>query len=606
MADVSSKLIQGGVQQELSLADPGLPSAGSDVLLRFPCGNTVRVHSLTLRLASPLIAEKLRSATLVPEGEASCVIVVDLDTELALFQHLLKFLYPITPRPQLTVHEAARLYPLCHKYSFSGVVDVCRQVLEGPDVPGLLGKSNPIDSPRTWVTACQWLELARGYSLPGLEAQCTKYIHSWSTAKIIIPPDEQLLDTIDWWLRKAYDGVHGSLGSSYSSYLDKKEALRHVVSLAERIKQVVTDRLGAAERAPRLPLLMLGGAELELLRGLSKDTLAAVIQIAVAFPSKMTLTDTRPAVLDVLLGVPSFIHRLASNVGMIRLQAASAKMPSGTQPPCQPEPVLPTTGADVLLRFPCGATQPAHSLILHLASPLLAEQLASAGCTAGEGDDVVLELDTDAAMFRRLLQFLYPVSPRPQLTVYEAAHLYPLCCKYNCVGLMEECRQVVEGPEMAFLLGSSSPLDSPRTWVRACQWLELARGYTLPGLEAQCTEYLHSWSTAKVIPDEQLVSALEGIRMDAFKWSARQVSWVEKDDANSTMHTLAESIMQLVVKREAGRVLILPHLPLGEEELQQLRGLSKDTLVAVIQAALAQAKVPTASRQGPLKALLGA
>ena len=292
MADVSSKLIQGGVQQELSLADPGLPSAGSDVLLRFPCGNTVRVHSLTLRLASPLIAEKLRSATLVPEGEASCVIVVDLDTELALFQHLLKFLYPITPRPQLTVHEAARLYPLCHKYSFSGVVDVCRQVLEGPDVPGLLGKSNPIDSPRTWVTACQWLELARGYSLPGLEAQCTKYIHSWSTAK--------------------------------------------------------------------------------------------------------------------------------------------------------------------------------------------------------------------------------------------------------------------------------------------------------------------------VIPDEQLVSALEGIRMDAFKWSARQVSWVEKDDANSTMHTLAESIMQLVVKREAGRVLILPHLPLGEEELQQLRGLSKDTLVAVIQAALAQAKVPTASRQGPLKALLGA
>ena len=375
---------------------------------------------------------------------------------------------------------------------------------------------------------------------------------------------------------------------------------------------------------------MLGEAELELLRGLSKDTLAAILQLVVAAPCKKMLNVTkladplrppvgpavvlpgRPSIPVILPGLPNFIHHLASNTGMFGRQASAKLLADTHQPllpdtqqPCQLEPV-PTTGADVLLRFPCCATQPAHSLILRLASPLLAEQLASAGCTAGEGGDVVLELDTDAAMFRRLLQFLYPVSPRPQLTVHEAAHLYPLCCKYNCVGLMEACRQVLEGPELAFLLGSSNPLDSPRTWLLACHWLELARGYTLPGLEAQCTEYLHSWSTAKVIPDEQLVSALEGIRMDAFKWSARQVSWVEKDDANSTMHTLAESIMQLVVKREAGRVLILPHLPLGEEELQQLRGLSKDTLVAVIQAALAQAKVPTASRQGPLKALLGA
>ena len=370
---------------------------------------------------------------------------------------------------------------------------------------------------------------------------------------------------------------------------------------------------------------MLGEAELELLRGLSKDTLAAILQLVVAAPCKKMLNVTkladplrppvgpavvlpgRPSIPVILPGLPNFIHHLASNTGMFGRQASAKLLADTHQPllpdtqqPCQLEPV-PTTGADVLLRFPCCATQPAHSLILRLASPLLAEQLASAGCTAGEGGDVVLELDTDAAMFRRLLQFLYPVSPRPQLTVYEAAHLYPLCCKYNCVGLMEACRQVLEGPELAFLLGSSNPLDSPRTWLLACHWLELARGYTLPGLEAQCTEYLHSWSTAKVIPDEQLVSALEGCKTEALMTFAGHTcgpSW--KSETSNAMASLAESIKQLMTKRATGQVLFMP---LGEPELQQLRGLSQGTLVAVLLAAVAE--VPTISWHGPLMALPG-
>ena len=370
---------------------------------------------------------------------------------------------------------------------------------------------------------------------------------------------------------------------------------------------------------------MLGEAELELLRGLSKDTLAAILQLVVAAPCKKMLNVTkladplrppvgpavvlpgRPSIPVILPGLPNFIHHLASNTGMFGRQASAKLLADTHQPllpdtqqPCQLEPV-PTTGADVLLRFPCCATQPAHSLILRLASPLLAEQLASAGCTAGEGGDVVLELDTDAAMFRRLLQFLYPVSPRPQLTVHEAAHLYPLCCKYNCVGLMEACRQVLEGPELAFLLGSSNPLDSPRTWLLACHWLELARGYTLPGLEAQCTEYLHSWSTAKVIPDEQLVSALEGCKTEALMTFAGHTcgpSW--KSETSNAMASLAESIKQLMTKRATGQVLFMP---LGEPELQQLRGLSQGTLVAVLLAAVAE--VPTISWHGPLMALPG-
>ena len=256
MAGVSSKLLLADTQPQLSLVDPGLPNTGSDVLLRFPCGNTLRTHSLILRLASPLIAEKLRSAALVPEGEASCAMVLDLDAELALFQRLLKLLYPVTLQPQLAVHEAARLYPLCHKYGFSGVMEACRQVLEGPDLPGLLGKSNPIDSPSTWVTACQWLELARGYSLPVLEAQCAQYIHSWRTAKVSLGHDRQLLGTIDD-LRRVTEAVMVGLGRC--STLPSDESISYVSSLAERLKRLVK-KSASAGSPPALPGAGRGGA----------------------------------------------------------------------------------------------------------------------------------------------------------------------------------------------------------------------------------------------------------------------------------------------------------------------------------------------------------
>ena len=293
---------------------------------------------------------------------------------------------------------------------------------------------------------------------------------------------------------------------------------------------------------------------------------------------------------------------------------------------------LPTAGSDVLLRLPCGATQRAHGVILRLASPLMAEKLNKAdgaarlnraggaaelngagvaaehngvdcaaehngaGAAAGECGAVVLDLDTDAALFQRLLHFLYPIYPRPQLVAHEAARLYPQCHKYMFVGLMEACRQVLEGGEVVGLLGKNSPADSPHTWVLACQWLELARDYSLHGLQAKCLKYIRRSGTATTsLPTSKtLQHVIVSLQQVTAASAARPVGLMQARAANrpeaaaSAVASLAESVQRLVAERECALVPCAPRLALGEAELRQLRRLSKDTLVAIIQAVVAE------------------
>ena len=276
----------------------------ADVLLRFPCGNTLHAHSPILRVASPVFAARLDSssgapavgpaearpgsgvmtpAVVIKEAAAGEHHVLDIDADFTSFQHLLRRLYLVAPRGEMTAHEAALLLPTCHKYKFRVLKQACRQALEGPEVTRLLAKHGPIDSPCIWVTAFQWLELARDYALAGLEVQCLKYIHAWSSASIPIPlSDEELLNAIDGLELKALQTLRSVIDVRFSTakVLQAEAAAASALdAAASEVKRLVAQR--ATERVPCLPRLALGEAELRQLRELSKDTLVTIIQAAV-------------------------------------------------------------------------------------------------------------------------------------------------------------------------------------------------------------------------------------------------------------------------------------------------------------------------------------
>ena len=278
----------------------------ADVLLRFPCGNTLRAHSPILRIASPVFAVCLDSSSGAPAGgtaearpgsgattpavaikEATAgerhYAILDVDADFTSFQHLLRRLYLVAPRGEMTAHEAALLLPPCHKFKFRVLKQACRQALEGPEVARLLAKHSPVDSPRMWVTAFQWLELARDYALPGLEAQCLKYIYAWSSAGIpVLLSDEELLNAVDGLELKALQTLRSVIDVRFSmaKVLQAESAAAAALDAAAiEVKRLVAQR--ATERVPCLPRLALGEAELRQLRGLSKDTLVAIIQAAV-------------------------------------------------------------------------------------------------------------------------------------------------------------------------------------------------------------------------------------------------------------------------------------------------------------------------------------
>lgn len=100
---------------------------------------------------------------------------------------ILKRLYPVYPRPQLTVPDAFDMLPVVHQYGFKSVLSEVLDVL-GTKFPGEL-----TTAPYSPCYIIRWLNLADTLQLDALRAMCMRKVRDMAFKKeleaaVLVPP----------------------------------------------------------------------------------------------------------------------------------------------------------------------------------------------------------------------------------------------------------------------------------------------------------------------------------------------------------------------------------------------------------------------------------
>jgi hypothetical protein len=157
----------------------------------------------------------------------------------------------------------------------------------------------------------------------------------------------------------------------------------------------------------------------------------------------------------------------------------------------EPEP-------DFTLTFDNGKTLHVHKLVLQLASPVFAALLSDLP------DSRTLHLQEDPLSMHLLLSFIYPVTPKPSLTLRTANHVCKLADKYDVTAAV--------APHICSLFHTTySFSDEPESLAYVISWLQHADSLGMPELVEQCIDYLYHHSPQLAWGEDADVAGLQQV-----------------------------------------------------------------------------------------------
>lgn len=158
-----------------------------DLLLQFSNGGERRVYSQVLILASPVFRDALTSSKI--EGR------IKVDGSKDAWDCILKRLYPVYPRPKLTVDTCGLILPIAHKYNMPSII---------AKIMAFLNAIFPADltpDPKSPCYVIRWLTLADELQMDELHKTCMLRIrelaHSKQLEKAVLA-DMQPLGTLSF------------------------------------------------------------------------------------------------------------------------------------------------------------------------------------------------------------------------------------------------------------------------------------------------------------------------------------------------------------------------------------------------------------------------
>eukprot|EP00197_Chlamydomonas_leiostraca_P009741 CAMPEP_0202868636 /NCGR_PEP_ID=MMETSP1391-20130828/10984_1 /ASSEMBLY_ACC=CAM_ASM_000867 /TAXON_ID=1034604 /ORGANISM="Chlamydomonas leiostraca, Strain SAG 11-49" /LENGTH=395 /DNA_ID=CAMNT_0049548823 /DNA_START=30 /DNA_END=1217 /DNA_ORIENTATION=+ len=219
-------MTSGTVQEALAALDPFL-SNGGDLTLSCADGHKLTVLSQLLGVASPLLADLLTCKPVELQVHEDSVDA---------WRAALLFLYPVFPRPAMTLALAHTLLPVAHKYDMGGLLgEALGFVVERS--PSLTLSDQP---PETSLLA--WCQLAECLHLPPLLEACLARAASFSVSQLTpLLLSAYQAGTPQLWRTVATAIQSGISGfGAWGGYLTFLLQLLHTVETAQQVTAAAT------------------------------------------------------------------------------------------------------------------------------------------------------------------------------------------------------------------------------------------------------------------------------------------------------------------------------------------------------------------------------